>query len=81
MTEDNSGKTAVSALEDNYDDAVTALKQRRSEFVVGGGVLTLWLLRVGEIVTFPIADELITAGALLTLILSAMSDRSAFSEN
>lgn len=82
MTEDNSemSRTAVAKLGENYDDAVVGLKQRRSEFAVGGTVLVLWLLKVGNVVTFPIAEEAITAGAVLALVLAAMSDKSAFSD-
>lgn len=77
---DETDKTAVARLGENYEDAMTALRQRRSEYTVGASVLMLWLLKVGNVVTFPIADEAITAGAILTLMLAAASDRSAFAE-
>lgn len=79
--ETDKSKTAVAKLSDNYDDAMVGLTQRRTEFGVGASVLGLWLLEQGGVVAFPVADEAITAGALLTLGLAAMSDRSVVADN
>jgi hypothetical protein len=79
--ETEKSKTSVARISENYEDAMVGLKQRRSEFAVGAAVLSLWLADQGGVLGFPVSDEAITAGALLTLGLSAMSDKSVAADN